>query len=83
MGSTMIVISMFNVTNQAHWATMLALLLQQNRVDCNVKGYDDKLEQPAANATTTKKAAFKEWINQHGLARLTILVRIKQRIHVV
>jgi len=45
-----------------------------------ITGYDDKLEEPAANATTTEQAAFKDWMNRHGVARSTILVGMEPRI---
>jgi len=31
-------------------------------------------EEPAANATATEKAAFKDWMNRHGVTRSTILL---------
>ena len=45
-----------------------------------IKGYDDKPEEPAANATTTEKAAFKDWMNRHGVARSTILLGMEPMI---
>jgi hypothetical protein len=42
--------------------------------------YDDKPEQPAANATGTEQAAFKDWMNRHGVARLTIRLGTVPRI---
>jgi hypothetical protein len=45
-----------------------------------IKGYDDKLEEPAANATATEKAAFKDWMNRNGVARSTILLGMEPRI---
>jgi len=46
-----------------------------------IKGYDNKLEEPAAaNATATEKAAFKDWMNCHGVARSTIVLGMEPRI---
>jgi len=47
-----------------------------------IKGYDDKPEEPAANATATDKAAFKDWMNRHGVARSTIQLGMELRIQV-
>jgi hypothetical protein len=58
----------------------MALLLKQKRVYGITKGYDDKLEEPAANATATEKAAFKDWMNHRDVARLTILLGRELRI---
>jgi hypothetical protein len=32
-----------------------------------IKEYEDKPEEPAANATTTQQAALKDWMNRHGV----------------
>ena len=45
-----------------------------------IKGYDDKPKEPAANATATEKATFKDWMNPHGVARSTILLGMELRI---
>ena len=45
-----------------------------------IKGYDNKLEEPAANVTTIVKAAFTDWMNCHGVARSTILLGMELRI---
>jgi len=66
--------------NYAQWATEMALLLEQKQVYGIIKGYDDKPEEAAANATTTEKAAFKDWMNHHGVARSTILLGKEPRI---
>jgi hypothetical protein len=58
----------------------MALLLEQKQVYGIIKGYDDNLEEPAANATATEKAAFKDWINCHGVARSTIMLGMEPRI---
>jgi len=50
----------------------MALLLEQKEVYDIIKGYDGKLEEPTANPTDTGKAAFKDWMNRHGVARSTI-----------
>jgi len=49
-------------------------------VDGIIKGYDNKPEEPAANATATEKATFKDWKNRHGVARSTILLGMEPRI---
>jgi len=67
--------------NYAEWATEMALLLEPKQVYGIIKGYDDKPEEPAANATATEKAAFKDWMNHHSVARSTMLVGTEQRIH--
>jgi len=79
MSSTTITITKFNGTNYAQWATEMALLLEQKQVYCIIKGYDDKPEEPAANATATEKATFKDWMNRHGVARSTILLGMEPR----
>ena len=76
----MITIPTFNGTNYAQWATEMALLLEQKQVYGIIKGYDDKPEEPAANATATEKAAFKDWMNRHGVARSTILLGMERSI---
>jgi len=80
MSLTMITITKFNGTNYAHWATDMALLLEQKPVYGIITEYDDKPEEPAANATATEKAAFKDWMNRHGAARSTILLGMEPRI---
>jgi hypothetical protein len=67
-------ITKLNGTNYAQWATEMALLLEQKQVYAIIKGYDDKTEEAAANATATEKAAFNECMNCHGVARSTILL---------
>jgi hypothetical protein len=81
MISTTITITKFNGMNYAQWATDMALLLEQKQVYGIINGYDDKREEPAANITGTEKAAYKDWMNRHGVARSTILLRIEHRIH--
>jgi hypothetical protein len=80
MSSTTITITKFNGTNYAQWATEMALLLEQKQVYGIIKGYDDKPEEPAANATATEKAAFKDWMHRNGVARSTILLGMEPRI---
>jgi hypothetical protein len=46
-----------------------------------MKGSDDKPEGPAANATATEKAASRDWMNRHGVARSTIVLGMEPRIH--
>jgi hypothetical protein len=58
----------------------MALLLEQKQVYGIITGYDDKPEEPAANATATEKAAFKDWMNRDGVARSTILLGMVPRI---
>ena len=45
-----------------------------------IKGYDDRPEEPAPNVTATRKAAFKHWMNRHGVPRSTILLGMDPRI---
>jgi len=80
MSSTTITITKSKGTNYKQWATEMALLFKQKQVYGIIKGYDDKPEGPAANMPTTEKATFNDWMNSHGVARSTILLRIKQRI---
>jgi hypothetical protein len=80
MSSTTITITKFNGTNYAQCATEMALHLEQKQVYGIINGYDDKPEEPAANATATEKAAFKDWMNPHGVARSTILLGMEPRI---
>jgi len=58
----------------------MALRLEQKQVYGIINGYDEKPEEPAANTTTTEKAAFKDWMNRHGDARSTILLSMKLKI---
>jgi len=58
----------------------MALHLEQKQVYGIIKGYDAKPEDPAANATATEKAAFKDSMNRHGVARSTILLGMDLRI---
>jgi hypothetical protein len=80
MSSNKIDITMFNCTNYAQLATEMALLLEQNQAYGIIKGYDDKPEEPAPNATATEMAAFKDCMHRHGVARLTILLGMEPRI---
>jgi hypothetical protein len=81
MSSTTITIIKFNGMNYAQWATETAILLVQKEVYGIIKGLDGKLEEPTANATATENAAFKDWMNRHGVARSTILLGMEPRIH--
>ena len=47
-----------------------------------IKGYDDNLEEPSVNMTATEKAAFKDWMKRHGVARSTILLGMELKINV-
>jgi hypothetical protein len=58
----------------------MALLLEQKQVYGIIKGYNDKPEEPAANATATETAGFKHWMNRHGVTRSTILLGMEPRI---
>jgi hypothetical protein len=80
MSSMTITITKFNGTNYAQWATEMAPLLEQKQVYGIIKGYDDKPEEPVANATSTEKAAFKDWLNRPGVAGSTILRGMEPRI---
>jgi len=72
--SITITITLLNGTNYSQWVTEMALLLEQKEVYDIIKGYDGKLEEPTANPTDTGKAAFKDSMNRHGVARSTILL---------
>jgi len=80
MSSTTITITKFNRTHYAQWATEMALLLEQKQVYGIIRGYNDKPEEPAANATAAEEAAFKDWMNRHHVARSTILLGMEPRI---
>jgi len=82
MSLTTITITKFNGTNHAQWATEMALLLEQMQVYGIIKGYGDQPEEPAANAAATEKAAFKVWMNRHGVARSTFLLGMEPMIEV-
>jgi len=82
MSSTTITITRFNGTNYTQWATEMALLLAQKHVYGIIKGFNDKLEKPAANATAIENAALKDRMNHHGVGRSTILLGIEPRIQV-
>jgi len=58
MSLTTITLTKFNGTNFAQWATEMALLSEQKQVYCVIKGNNNKLEEPAANATAAEKATF-------------------------
>jgi hypothetical protein len=58
----------------------MALLLEQKPVYGIIKGFDDKLEEPASNANATEKVAFKDWMTRHGVAQSTILLAMEPRI---
>jgi hypothetical protein len=75
-----ITITKINGMNYAQWATEMALLLEQKQLYGIIKGYDDKLDELAANSTATEKAAIKDWMNCHGVARSTILLGMEPRI---
>ena len=76
----MITITKVKGTNYAQWATEMALLLEQKQEYGIITGYDDKQEEPAANATATEKAAFKDCINRNRVDRSTILFGMEPRI---
>jgi len=79
MSLMIITITKFNGTNYVQWATERALLIKQMQVYGAIKRYDDKPEEPAANTTTMEKAAFKDWMNRHGVATSTILLGMELR----
>jgi hypothetical protein len=68
--------------NYAQWATEMALLLKQKQVYHIIKGYDDKPEKPAANATAAEHGPFNDWMNWHGDARPTSLLGMEPKIQV-
>jgi len=59
----------------------MALLLKQVQVYDSFKGYNDKAEELAANATRTEKATFKHCMNRNGGARTTIQLCLERSIH--
>jgi hypothetical protein len=80
MSSTTITIPKVPGMNYTPWGTKMALCLEQKQVYGIVKSSHDKVEEAAANATATEKAAFNDWMNLHGVPRLTILLVMKQRV---
>jgi hypothetical protein len=76
----MIIITQFNGTNHSQWATEMAQLLWQTQVYGIIKGEDDKPDEPAANATATEKAAFKDLMTHHGVGESALLLIIEHRI---
>jgi len=58
----------------------MALVLEQKHVYGNIKGYDDRLEEPAATVTGTEHTAFKDFMNRHDVTRSTILLGMEPRI---
>jgi hypothetical protein len=80
MSSTTITITRSNGRNYAQWVTEMALLLEQKEVYGIMEEYDDKPEEPGANVSATEKAAFKDLMNHHGVARLCILLGMEPRI---
>jgi hypothetical protein len=60
----------------------MARLLEEKPVYGIIKEYDNKPEEPAANATATEMVAFKHWTNCHGVARSTLLLGMEPRIQV-
>jgi hypothetical protein len=69
LSSTPITISKFNGRNYAQWPTEVALVAQQKQVIGIIEGYDDNPKEAAANVTATEKAAFKDWMDFHGVDR--------------
>jgi len=59
---------------------VVAVLLKQKQKYGISKGYDNKPEEPATNATATEKAAFKDWMTRHVVTRSTILLGMEPRI---
>jgi hypothetical protein len=80
MSLTTLTITKFNGTYYAQWATEMAQLLEPKQVYGIIKEYDDKPEEPAANTTATEKAAIKDWMNRHSVARWIILLGMESRI---
>jgi len=80
MSLTTLTITKFNGTHYAEWETWMALFLEQQQVYGIIKGYYDKPEEPAANATATEQTAFQDWMNRQGVARSTILVFLEPKI---
>ena len=79
MTSTAISIAMFNGSNYQQWSGEMALLLEQKQVYGIVTGEDEQPEDPAEQDATAAeilayRAVVKDWVKQHGTARLTILL---------
>jgi len=55
------------------------LLLQPQQVYSIIKGFNANLEEAEANVHTAEEAAFKNWMNHHGVARSTIYPRMELR----
>jgi len=58
MSSMTITLTKFNGTNYAQWETEMALPLEQKQVYSIIKEYDDKPEEPAANANRYREGRF-------------------------
>jgi hypothetical protein len=54
----------------------MALLTEQKQAYGIIKGYNDKPEEPAADATATEITAFKDRMNHRGVFRSTVLLGI-------
>jgi hypothetical protein len=50
-------------------------------LNCILKRYDKKPEEPAANGTATANGTFQDWINRQGVASLTIVLGIELGIN--
>jgi hypothetical protein len=58
----------------------MALLLRKKKLKSIVNEYDNKPVVVVGNTTTTEKATFKDWVNHHGVRRLTILLSVEPKI---
>jgi len=78
----MITITTFNSTYYIQSATEMALLFEQLQVFGIINVYDNNLHELAGTTTTIEMASFNDWINRHGVARLTIILPIQLSIPV-
>jgi len=60
----------------------MAPLLEKKTVYGIMKGYNDKLEKPAANVTAPEDDSFTDWMNRPGVARSSIVLGIEPRMDV-
>jgi hypothetical protein len=67
MSFTTITITKLNGTNDAEWATKMALGLEQKKVCSIIEGCSGKPAEHLANTSTTEKATFTYWMNCQGV----------------
>lgn len=72
-----ITITKFNGTKYEKWATEMALLLEPKQEYGIIKRFDDKPQEPAANAAATKKATPKDRTNRNRVPKSTMLLAMQ------